>query len=181
MDPAGLGVLKLAAAHQAPCKPSVQVKTWTSRREKEAPSFFSSFSFLTDSRGMQLKSRFYSSVSGFIKRHQSCATLSPLPFILWKCDSCTACFFLTFFPTLVLLHLPLSRALSLSRSRYPCSPSVLLCEVTCESDQLNPDHQLCLTYFRFGTLGFSLFHFCLCGISMNAQHTHAVWPAAFGS
>lgn len=71
--------------------------------------------------------------------------------------------------------------LSLSRSRYPCSPSVLLCEVTCESDQLNPDHQLCLTYFRFGTLGFTLFHFCLCGISMNAQHTHAVWPAAFGS
>lgn len=181
MDPAGLGVLKLAAAHQAPCKPSVQVKTWTSRREKKLLLLLFSSSFLTDSRGMQLKSRFYSSVSGFIKRHQSCATLSPLPFILWKCDSCTACFFLTFFPTLVLLHLPLSRAFSLSRSRYPCSPSVLLCEVTCESDQLNPDHQLCLTYFRFGTLGFTLFHFCLCGISMNAQHTHAVWPAAFGS
>lgn len=34
---------------------------------------------------------------------------------------------------------------------------VLLRHVTCESDQLNPDHQLCLTYFIFGAIGFLAF------------------------
>lgn len=62
---------------------------------------------------------------------------------------------------MLLFNLPLS----LSASLYPCSPSVLLCEVTCESDQLNPDHQLCLTYFRFGTLGFLAFTFVYTGLA----------------
>lgn len=58
---------------------------------------------------------------------------------------------------MLLFNLPLS--LSVVESLYPRSLSVLPCEVTCESDQLNPDHQLCLTYFIFGTLGFHAFTF----------------------
>lgn len=50
-------------------------------------------------------------------------------------------------------------------SLFPRSPFVLLCEVTCERDQLNPDHQLCLTYFRFGTLGFLAFTFVYVGLA----------------
>lgn len=71
--------------------------------------------------------------------------------VCWKCD--------------------LPRRMLLFHVLYPRSPSVLLCPVTRESDQLNPDHQLCLTYFIFGTLGFLAFHFCSYGISV-----HEVWP-----
>ena len=67
---------------------------------------------------------------------------------------------------MLLFNLPLSLSASLSlcvvESLYPRSPSVLPCEVTCESDQLNPDHQLCLTYFIFGTLGFLASPFFVC-------------------
>lgn len=112
------------------------------------------FLFTDSSDTEAWKSRFHSSISGFIKGHQSCASLSPLPFILLE----------MWLPHCMLLfNLPLS--LSLSVSLYPRSPSVLLCEVTCESDQLNPDHQLCLTYFRFGTLGFLAFAFVYMGLA----------------
>lgn len=64
-------------------------------------------------------------------------------------------------------NLPLfSRPISLSvcLAILACPPA-LLCEITCESDQLNPDHQLCLTYFRFGTLGFLAFAFVYMGLA----------------
>lgn len=162
MDPVGLRVLKRAPAHRAPCKPSVQVKTWSLAALRGEKSL--SFYWQQRYRVMEVKLRFYSSISGFIKGHPSCASLSPPPFILLE----------MWLPhRMLLFNLPLSLSLFL----YPRSPSVLLCEVTCESDQLNPDHQLCLTYFRFGTLGFPCFHFCLDGISMNTQRPHEVWPA----
>lgn len=48
VDPVGLRVLKLAPAYRAPCKPSVQVKTWTSaalQGERFSLSFSLSFFF----------------------------------------------------------------------------------------------------------------------------------------
>lgn len=75
-------------------------------------------------------------------------------------------------PSVFLLHLLSFRNVTPSRHASPSllplnprSPPVLLCEVTCESDQLNPDHQLCLTYFRFGTLGFLAFTFVHMGLA----------------
>lgn len=68
-----------------------------------------------------------------------------------------------------LLQRPSVMRWSLSSNFYPfgnVTPMLLLnlsprshscpsCGVTCESDQLNPDHQLCLTHFTFGTLAFT--------------------------
>lgn len=89
---------------------SVQVKTWSCLcrcREKNV-FFLLLFTDGSDAEARGGKSRFYSSVSGFIKGHQSCASLSPLPFILWKCDSLTACCFLTFPSLTCALCVPLS-------------------------------------------------------------------------
>lgn len=157
MDRVGLRVLKLAPAYQAPCKPSVQVKTWTSAALL-GQSFFFLLAAAIQRHGSKVE--ILQQHIWFHQGHQSCARLSPLPYILLE----------MWLPhCMLLVNLPPSFCL------YPHSLSVLLCEVTCESDQLNPDHQLCLTYFRFGTLGFLAFVYT--GLAWTHKRTHEVWPA----
>ena len=126
VDPVGLRVLKLAPAYRAPCKPSVQVKTWTSAAlQGERFSLSLSFFFLLTA-AIQ---RHWSNVEIFTAAYlvSSKAISHMLHFLLyllsfWKCDSLVACFFLTFPPPL-----SLSASLSLSLCRWVSLSSLALC------------------------------------------------------
>lgn len=60
---------------------------------------------------------------------------------------------------------------SLRKCDLPHWSSVLIFQVTCESDRLNPDLQLSLTCFIFGTCGFltSSFFFCMGSWSLTSH------------
>lgn len=123
---------------------SVQVRTWTAALQGGSLFFFPDIHKKHGRRDFsQQRVWFHLRPSGM------CESLSSTFYPFWKCDSLVACFFLTF------------------------PRSVLPREVTCESDQFNPDRQLCLTYFRFGALGFLAFAFVRTVLA--AKHAAHAW------